>query len=243
MIWDHELHPPLDIVISNHKNSITIVMARRLLRPRRRTSSSPKASKANGKAFLPLGPSLVFACSNCSLVVYVSSVWVQVGFVKNRSRVYTTNRSWYAQNLCTLYAKCVCASRAITWNVPQEFWEPFWFFCAGSYQPHWMTQQATLQPACSRPNGAQGISNGRELINVQQTKKRGQGSFLTHTTAATICQGMLPSHANKEYLLIRVLWTSGSLYRHKLKKCMKKNRKKKDGRKQKIHGPLHRGWV
>jgi len=69
-------------MISNHKNSITIVMARRLLRPRRRTSSSPKASKANGKAFLPLGPSLVFACSNCSLAVYVSSVWVQVGFVK-----------------------------------------------------------------------------------------------------------------------------------------------------------------
>ena len=91
-------------MISNHKNSITIVMARRLLRPRRRTSSSPKASKANGKAFLPLGPSLVFACSNCSLVLYVCSVWVQVGFVKNRSRIYTTNRSWYAQNLCTLHA-------------------------------------------------------------------------------------------------------------------------------------------
>lgn len=203
MIWDHELHPPLDIVIWNHKNSITIVMARRLLRPRRRTSSSPKASKANGKAFLPLGPSLVFACSNCSLVVYVSSVWVQVGFVKNRYRVYTTNRSWYAQNLCTLYAKCVCVCRAITWNVPQEFWEPFWFFCAGSYQPHWMTQQATLQPACSRPNGAQGISNGRE-INKRATNKKqrtGQlphphhGSYNMPRYAAISCRPSIPAHS------------------------------------------------
>jgi hypothetical protein len=76
----------------------------------------------------------------------------------------------------------------------------------------------------------------QKLINVQQTKNQGEGTrwsclVLTHTTAAKICQYILPYHANNQDLLTRVLWTSGSLYRHEFRVEVKKKKRKRTRKK------------